>query len=156
MTPVRLEPARDQKIIQLLNGRRHPGLKKIWQVNMLMFFQCIFSMIQLLIFFYAGQDRVCSNPYHAYCRYETVLILSWLLRSQQVGFHTAFHFACKYRTVVTCIQIFSISIAVTPQSFSYRYTCSVLPRPRSHENIAEISARLRPKRPICEPCRGRI
>ena len=33
---------------------------------------------------------------------------------------------------------------------------SVLPRPRSRENIAEITAKSRPKHPSCESCRGRI
>ena len=33
---------------------------------------------------------------------------------------------------------------------------SVLPRPRSRENIAEISAKSRPKHPSCESYRGRI
>ena len=33
---------------------------------------------------------------------------------------------------------------------------SVLPRPRSRENIAEISAKSRPKHPSCESCCGRI
>ena len=35
-------------------------------------------------------------------------------------------------------------------------TCSILPRPRSHENIAEISAKSQPKHPSCGSCRGRI
>ena len=35
-------------------------------------------------------------------------------------------------------------------------TRSVLTRPRSHENIEEISAKSPPKHPSCESCRGGI
>ena len=36
------------------------------------------------------------------------------------------------------------------------YSYSVLPRPRSRKNIAEISAKSRVKHSCCESCRGRI